>query len=309
MVGSLVAADSEDQIVNFIRHMWSSRHGLTREKELFAEIKGKITSKQAAVDFGTTLSQGARLYAAILNPEHELWNEYGPTTRSHMNTLNHLRMTQLRPTIISILSKFNKENTRKSMRMLVSWAVRFLISGDLGSSTLEILYSQKAREIMEGTITTAKQLADGARDDLPNDPQFREAFRAARVSKSYLARYYLQVLERKAGDEADAELVPNTNADEVNLEHVLPQNPDPVDWSLDADQAEAFCNRIGNMVLLTTEENTKAANSKFSVKREIFKKSKLKLTQQVAAFDAWGPNEIEARQTELAELAAAAWPI
>jgi hypothetical protein len=303
MVGALVAVDGEDQVVNFIRHVWSSYHGLTREKELFASIKNKTTSKQAAVTFGAVLSQGARRYAAILNPEHELWHQYGPTTRAHMSTLNTLRMTQMRPTILAILSKFDKGNVKDAMRMLVSWSVRFLTSGELGSSILENLYSDKAKQITNGKIKTAKQLADAAKDALPNDIQFLSAFSLVRVSKSYLARYYLQALERQARDQEHPELIPNANSEEVNLEHVLPQNPTEAEWPVTPEEAEAYCNRLGNLVLLTAEENSRLGNGSFEAKKKIFRSSPLHLTSRVAESTKWGRKEIEQRQTELARLA------
>ena len=288
--------------------MWSSQYGLTREKKLFGAIKGKITSKQAAVDLAKKLNKAARLYAAILHPEHEFWNQYGATARANMTTLNTLRMTQLRPMILAILTKFDKSSVKQSMNMLVSWAVRSLISGELGSSTLEDLYSEKASDITADKIRDVEALASAARSSLPNDIQFREAFRTARVSKNYLARYYLQALERQTGGK-QPQLVANPNPDEVNLEHILPQSPNAAHWSIDPDQAEAYCNRIGNLVLLTADENSRLGNGSFETKRAVFKTALLKLTADVAKFSTWGPKQIDDRQTNLAQLAVAAWPV
>lgn len=308
MIGSLVAVDGEDQIVNFIRHVWSSQHGLTREKQLFGAIKSKISSKQAAVDFAKKLNKAARLYAAILNPDHDVWNQYGATTRGHMTTLNTLRMTQMRPMILAILSKFDRTSSRQSMAMLVSWAVRSLISGELGSSTLEDLYSQKASDVSAGKIRDAQGLSDAAKTSLPNDVQFREAFRTARVTKGYLARYYLQALERQLGTKQPLSIA-NPNPDEVTLEHILSQTPDFRVWDVALEQAEAYCNRIGNLVLLTAEENSRIGNGSFAAKRAVFKNASLKLTAEVGAFETWGPAQIDERQVRLADLAVKAWPV
>lgn len=308
MIGWLVAVDAEDQVVNFIRHVWSSQYGLTREKKLFGAIKGKITSKQAAVDLAKKLNKAARLYAAILNPDHDVWNPYGSTARGNMTTLNTLRMTQMRPMILAILTKFEKASVKQSMQMLVSWAVRSLISGELGSSTLEDLYSEKAKDITADKIGDADGLAAAAKSSLPNDIQFREAFRTARVSKSYLARYYLQGLERQRRGK-QPQLIANPNPEEVNLEHILPQSPDPTYWTIDPEQAEAHCNRLGNLVLLTADENNRLGNGSFEAKRAVFKTALLTLTSEVAKFSTWGPKQIDERQTRLAELAVAAWPI
>jgi uncharacterized protein with ParB-like and HNH nuclease domain len=107
MIGALEAVDSEDMVVTYIRQFWSSKYGLTRERELYKNIKAKTTSKQQAIDLSTELNTNARYYAAILNSTHEIWNDYGTTTREHMMTLNELGMVQLRPLLLAILAVFS----------------------------------------------------------------------------------------------------------------------------------------------------------------------------------------------------------
>ena len=131
MLGALEAVDSEDMVVTYIRQFWSSKFGLVRERDLYKNIKSKITSKQQAIDLSTELNTNARYYAAILNSTHELWNDYGSTAREHMTTLNELGMIQLRPLLLAILKKFTVPEVKKSMRLLLSWSVRFLIYGAL----------------------------------------------------------------------------------------------------------------------------------------------------------------------------------
>lgn len=57
MASILEAAQDEELIVDFVRHLWSSEHGLTREKVLYDKIKERITSKQAVIDFTNRLSR------------------------------------------------------------------------------------------------------------------------------------------------------------------------------------------------------------------------------------------------------------
>jgi hypothetical protein len=143
MMGTLEAVtDDEEIIVTYIRHLWSSKDGPTREKDLYDKIKLRITSKQASVDFAEELYSNAKLYAAILNSSHEVWDNYGPTARENMATLNLLGMIQMRPLILSVLDKFSVEEVQKSLKVMVSWAVRFLIVGGLGGGTLGDYYAQ-----------------------------------------------------------------------------------------------------------------------------------------------------------------------
>src|SRR5690606_19350318 len=119
----------EDLVVTYIRHLWSSKYGATRERELYESIKKRVTTKKQAIDFVEELASNARLYAAILNPAHEIWAKYGATARQHVETLNLLRMIQIRPLLLAVLDRFEVPEARKSLRAFVSWSVRFLITG------------------------------------------------------------------------------------------------------------------------------------------------------------------------------------
>jgi hypothetical protein len=208
MAGALEAVSGEDMTVTFIRHLWSSKHGAIREKDLHPSIKSKIKSKQAAVDFASDLEKNARLYAAILYPEHEVWIRYGPTTSEHARVLKELGMVQVRPLLLAILDTLNESEVKKSINLLVSWAVRLLIFGGLGGGTLENYYCQRAQEVREGSIKSAEGLMDAAHGVIPSDGPFEAAFAVASVTKTNLARYYLRTLEMCADSTAPGEVVP-----------------------------------------------------------------------------------------------------
>jgi hypothetical protein len=316
MFGALEAVDSEDMVVTYIRQLWSSKHGLTRNKDLFESIKENTPSKAAALDLSNELMNGSKIYAAILNPSHEFWATYGTTTRQHMETLNLLKMIQIRPLLISVLSKFSSTEIKKSMHLMVSLAVRFLIFGGLGGGKLEQEYCDRAVEIEKGKITTTHQLITAMKDVVPTDSQFKTAFETANVSKAYLARYYLRALEKVAKGQDHPELVPNPNEEQLNLEHILPQgieeiirkNPKSA-WSrIDPDDARAYCDRLGNMALLVTKDNSTLGDADFSMKAPVYKSIDLMLTSALADSTDWGIEQIRERQIKLSELAVKAWP-
>ncbi len=308
MFAVLEAVAGERVVVDYIRHLWSSRYGATREKDLYDSIKAKVTSKQAAIDFANELSESAKLYAAILSTSHEFWNEYGPTAREHVATMNLLRMAQIRPLLLAVLLRFSIPEVKKILGVMVSWGVRFLITGGLGGGMLERHYSEKAREVQSGAIATAKQLSKAMKSIVPSDGQFETAFSNARVSTNYLARYYLRSLEKQARGEAQPELVPNPNEEIVNLEHILPEHPSTSWAHIDDELASAYRKRMGNMALLRARINAEAGNDGFLDKRPFYAKSDFKLTSDLAAHSTWGTADIDQRQKYLAQLAVGAWP-
>jgi hypothetical protein len=142
---------------------------------------------------------------------------------------------------------------------------------------------------------------------VPNDEVFRSSFKSARISKGFLARYFLSSLERFARGEVNCELVPNTQVASVNLEHVLPENPGDNWKELQPDVAAAFSRRLGNQVLLSSKKNSELGNESFAVKRQMLSASEFLLTKQVGQKSSWGPTEIDERQSALAEMAISVW--
>lgn len=309
MFTTVEAAANEETVKDYIRHDWSSHHGLTRERELYKSIKDKITTKNLAFECADNLLAEAGFFAAIRNNNHEFWNNYGTGSRQHIYTINDiLGMERITPLLLAILAAFQQKEVEKSLKMIVCWGVRLLIAGGVAGA-LERKYSDCAVKIRQKAVTTAKQLFGEMKDEIPGDSDFEKAFAVAKVSKAYLARYYLNALERQAVGEKEPELVPNANEAEVNLEHVLPQNPPAGTWTGFDDEARAtFTHRIGNMALMKVSENSDSGTEDFADKKKRYAKSNFKLTQQIAKYSAWTGTEIDDRQAELATIAVATWP-
>ena len=307
MYSLLENTENEDLVVTFLRQYWSSIHGLTRERDLYKKIKGKITSKQRAIDFSSNLEEAARVYVALIDTSNSLWSDYSDSAKNHMATLNLFRMTQMRPLLLSIISKFNPNEVEKSLKFLVSVSVRFLIYGGLGGGALEQQFSERAKEVSSGEISNTSQLKEKL-SRVPTDTQFKEAFETAAVSKQYLARYYLMTLEKAKNGEENPELIPNADTSAVNLEHVLPKTPDN-SWKIDQDTHRAYVKRLGNLAIMSTKLNSEVGNSSFDSKKEFYQKSSFTLTNSLAEYDNWTPEIINERQRELADLAIQTWKI
>jgi hypothetical protein len=310
MFSMIETAANEETVKDYLRHHWSSNHGLTRERELYKSIKDKITTKNLAFTYAENLRQEARLFAAIRNSSHEFWNTYGTATRQHIYTVNDvLGMERITPLLLAILFSFAKKEVEKALKVIVCSGVRLIIAGGVAGA-LERRYSDTAVKIRQKSVTTTKQLFTELKDLVPSDAEFEKEFGNARVSKGSLARYYLNVLERQAIGEAEPELVPNTNEAEINLEHVLPQNPTDGTWAkFDLDARSAFTNRIGNLALMKMSENSEAGVEEYADKKKRYAKSNYTLTKGIAGYSNWTSTEIEARQKQLAILAVAAWPL
>lgn len=308
--GAIEAGIGEEEILSYIRYYWSSKYGLTREKELYKKIKEKIKNKNQSITFLNNLEKNSETYLAILNPNHPFWNNFPSECSEYIAELLELRLTQNRPLLIALLEiwKDKLEDVKKALKLIVSWSVRNLITGTIGSGTLEKEFSRQAKLINEGRINNAKELLDSVKNLIPTDEQFQKAFEIATVSKAYIARYYLRKIEQAY--RTTLELEPIRNPEKVNLEHILPENPTNLqrDWlSFDENLHKTYYRRIGNLTLLDKKMNSDVGNGPFSGKKAVYENSELVITKKIAECDNWAPSEIEKRQKEFAKKAVEIW--
>jgi Protein of unknown function (DUF1524) len=197
--------------------------------------------------------------------------------------------------------------TDKAFKLFVSWSVRFLIFGGRGGM-LDTQYSIRAKEVGTRQITKARELREAMKHYVPSDREFESAFAAARVSRGYLARYYLRALENTLKELSQPEYVANESVADITLEHVMPLKAGE-DWDVDDELAEATQKFLGNMVLLKAGQNRDLGNMAFEEKRGVYAKSGYDLTSEVAKYDKWTLDEIKERQGGLAKLAVKTWSL
>merc|ERR1712070_765303 len=84
-------------------------------------------------------------------------------------------------------------------------------------------------------------------------------------------------------------------ADTLTLEHVLPQKPKEgwrESWPDNAD-LDAWCHRLGNLVLLNPRMNAAASNKIFVEKKPLLAKSPYPLTRELADKVGWSVVEVQ----------------
>lgn len=291
----------EEDLVEYIRCFWVSRHGHTRSRYLYDRIKEKTTNSSKAVELVTDLETSAQDYAAIVMSSHERTTDRGALVISSIETLKVLGVTQLRPMLLSAFSKFKPGQFETLAKRSVSWSVRFLIAGT-PSGTIEGYYSKIAERIWSGKISTADGATGEIKPILPNDDEFRVAFANASEQKEKIARYYLHALQKaEDGRVADHALT---------LEHILPKQSDSNWEHFSAEEHRENLHRIGNLALLEYEDNGGVQGTGYDAKKLVLANPKNgSLTQAAAQFSSWGVAEIAKRQAQLSGIAIKAWPI
>jgi hypothetical protein len=311
MTSILESLDVDDLLLTFLRHYWISQNGPTVEKELADRIREKIAGRQQTVDMANALATYSMDYAALFSPlEHTGWPSFDKQTRAYLYIITRiLQIEQIRPLLLAIVTHFEPKEATPAFKLCLSWSVRFLIAGGGGGGVLDRHYGLRAKEITAGEIKNTAMLSERMKGVVRTDAEFREGLKRARVSKKHLARYYLRAIELSRAGEARAELggiLEDTAT--FNLEHVMPLNPG-TGWTLSEETIQAYSKRLGNMTLLDPTMNGDIANKSYPEKRNIYKTSPLLITQEIADFNNWGSDEIEERQSAMADDALKIWTI
>ena len=308
MNGALEILDDDDATINFLRHLLISIYGPVRERDVLEKVRGNVRGRVFAIEFLDTLSSAAGDYVAIQTPTSTKWSGNGIRMRKLISDLLLLRVTPLRPLMLSVIRNFELNDTEVAFRRFVSWSVRWLVAGGARSGGVEAAIGTAAQKVTSREVVTANQLTNLLEPAIPNDSRFSLAFRNLTVTNHRLARYYLRTLEVAYRDEAEPEWVPNEDT-VVTLEHVLPQHTGDNWPDIESAIHSTYYKRLGNMALLPGTPNKDIGNDPFDEKKQVFELSDYQLTKEIVIEHVWGPAEIEKRQDRLAELAVKAWPL
>ena len=206
---------------------------------------------------------------------------------------------------------------------LDSYLVRRFVCGLTTKSYNRLFVDRLLSELVEegksdaGSLRHKLLALEGSSQRWPGDEEFAEAFVQRRLFEGTTTRRVRAVLEglelglRNAAQEFTPEL------EQLSVEHVLPQHPNPSDYPLAEDSAEARANRfrlshaMGNLTLVTPGFNSSLSNKAFDLKRPaIALNSSLMLNGyfQALGSDAWGEDAIQVRGRALFVTALQVWP-
>ncbi len=307
MRGALEAVgEADDVTVRFLRHALTLVRGFVRKNDVFAAVQKVANTVQPAVTFAGQLETLSGVYARTYNADHDYWNRWS-AAKSALEVLNLFDIKPLRPVILAVGSSFEAREAGRALEFCVSLAVRLMITGGTRTGSVEEGLADAAHRVYRSKIKDTRSLIAALGDVTPSGAPFVSAFETASVSNAKLARYYLRSMERTAQDEEQPWLIPNDDAREINLEHVLPANPEHNWPQFGEDEVKLYGRRIGNLCLLTARDNSVVKSDGFEVKRPVYGRSPYRLTSQIADQDKWSSEEIVERQRVLAKIAVKTW--
>jgi len=286
----------------FLRHHWLSAHEKVTQRKLYKRVKEYLGQQgsNSWEGFGRELADSAAHYRDLIFPPAD-----DPLARD-LAELRDMAVQQHLPLLLAAKSRALKaKELRRLMSLCESLTMRYSVVGDRNPNRLEAKYSEWARMLRERGPGCLGDIADGAQSLCPDDEEFKDGFLALERLKAPTARYIL----RKINDHVVGREGEFKSPSEVHIEHILPRS-----WTTDwlkvfSKQEAADCvERLGNLTLLAEPLNKKASNRSFATKaREVYAKSEVRITKDLAEIRQWDAQAIEQRQGQFAEMACKIW--
>ena len=168
---------------------------------------------------------------------------------------------------------------------------------------------QASHLIRGNELLTANETFDRFFSELyPHDNQFQSLFSKKSIKVTALARYILAEINNhlSPGDTNN----PEANGVDADLEHILPKKYKD-HWLQLATKFPGghskYVNRLGNMTLITPDQNRRLGNADFETKKRVYADKCLDVTKRLLDEPVWSAEAISRRQNWLASEAIKIW--
>ena len=261
-----------------------------------------------------SLRRSARHYAEFALPNGRARSEFDRAlarlrslnVRSPLGVLL-LRLFDLRERTPSLLSANAFGECLKSIE---TYLVRRAVCR-LPSNSYSRAFAAVARAIRDDHPFDSFQVALVTRKyhgcEFPSDDAFRDNLLSSEIyEREWLCRHLLEGIENEGSKE-------RLRTGNLTIEHIMPQRLTPAWEEMLGDDAheihQVWLHRLGNLTL--TAYNTEYGNEPFEQKRDMvggYRDSPLRLNRQLGQRVHWGSEEIQERNSTLANRALTVWP-
>lgn len=304
--------DNLDNIdpTKFIRYYWNSTNRFSREKDLFKALRKDIKTQSDVNTLLANLRFLSKVCAAILHPEDN--KDFDLTElNERLIEMQKLDASSYIPVIFALrLQNYSEEDINEVLKAIETLVVRNFVVSGLVANKYELEFAQIAKSISDKSWSphnnppTKDDILKKLYSLMVSDEEFINNFKVFNSKKNAVIRYLLRKINNY--DISETKIVDDSNR--VHVEHILPKKINE-DWiNFNDEDHETYLWRLGNLTLLGQEYNNRAKNKGFDKKKEIYKKSEIKMTRDLVSIDDWTTFTIVKRQEDFAEIALKIWP-
>lgn len=287
---------------DYIRSVWNGKYGFVRERELYREVSHVLTEEKSIKEFLNLLYDNYLYFTAFSNPFgiNPINNN---KIRTKLDIINGVNVKIHRPLIFSCFIKGYEDSKILSLLTSVeNLIIRNIIVCSKRGNTYEKLFSELAICISNDSKTIDDAIAE-INEAIVDDEMLKVNF-ANFDPTDAIARV---ILKEIYDFENKGEINIISDKKEVSVEHVMPVKISK--WDVDKAIHKKYLNYLGNKTLLRSEDNTKASNNSFEIKKETYARSKLSQNHYFLTFDEWNEIHIEERQEVLFDTVKLRWNV
>jgi hypothetical protein len=286
----------ESKFGNFMRHYLL----LTNENVMLKHVVRTFladTEAHSAESILGVLEKAGTAYHRILNPE----TEEKPQIQNRLKRLKILGAERVYPIVLACqLGSLTVSQQVEVLQALEILYFRRSAICQMDNKDLEPKIQAVANDLyLHGSSKVNEALVEIDSWN-PTDQEFLTLFKVRRGIDSSIARYMLLEIENS--------LRPGHPIESTTLEHILPQEPSQWGLSANNEEVEVLIHRLGNLTLLTNQDNARIQNSPFLDKKAVYLGENLKINEQVLSSSSWGKDEIVLRQDALSAFIVTLWP-
>jgi len=288
-------------INDFLRHMWISRFGDLKSKDLFTALKEKIVDqKSVSLGYARVCAEECDQYRILVDADEK---HLGKNARYVRTLVRSLDCKLALPLLLSAYSRLSPESFQKLLKLVIVFVVRWDTLAGKGNSGMENLLYGLARSLRAeregkavGQGKDENECIGNLKAELsrsaPDDPTIEAAVPNLNLTQD-IATYLIDRLANYMQSSTKEVML-----GETNLEHIFPKKPSS-DWT-NVEVLEPFLWHIGNLIMLGERLNGEAANAGFGIKKPIYAKSELLMAQGVAsAYESWDENTVQDRAKKI----------
>ncbi|MBA5248037.1 MAG: DUF262 domain-containing protein, partial [Gammaproteobacteria bacterium] len=304
----IISELGERNFTDFVRYYHNANYPLVTKKKLFASIRNKIQQPQEAKNYLKNLSKYTPIYTALNNPEDSLWSEQGySSVKSYLKAFKLFNIKQPFLLLLTAYEKFNVDEFVELTKYLYILSIRYNVIAHYSPNKLDKVYNTLAVKISTQEFKRASHIKNQPefKSLYPSDATFQAIFKYHTMpsrQRNKKIRFLLTEIENKLA---------NTHFTYGNwtLEHIIPYHI-PDKWvEYYEGQYSQEIDRLGNMTLLTTQENKDCGTQLFDKKQAIYQNSNSELSKKISAYEVWDSETLERHQDWLAQQAVNTWKI
>jgi uncharacterized protein with ParB-like and HNH nuclease domain len=288
----------ENRFTKFLRHYLLIFH---KDVSLNSTVRVFLShvSNQTAREILETIERAGTEYEKLVDPS----KEQNEKVRSVLVRLRTLAAERTYPIALAVkLKGLSPSSEEKILRALEVLYFRRSAICQFDNKMIEEPVQKIASAIYssgeEGVATAIRAI----RVLNPTDSEFEEQFKLKRDMDPSITKYALLEIENS--------LRGHHPITATTLEHIMPQEPDRWDLSkTEKEQFDVMLNRLGNLTLLTANDNSSLGNAPFEEKRALYEREGLEINQTVISSLIWTSEQIKIRQDLLSTYICSIWNI